>query len=468
MTWLRSLAQVSCLAACLFASTAFAAAPKAAAPAKSNPTAEAMGVLKANCLSCHNEKKKKGGLMLTSRESLLKGSDEGPVLMPGKPDRSRLIQVLATSADPHMPPKKQLADAQIRALRKWVQQGAAWDAVALSEFTEPLRPVTLGRLPVSYHPVLALALAPDGNRLAAACGNQVVIYDLAHTNHPVLTRLAVQPDAVQSLDWSSDNHWLAAGAFRRLTVWDTGDFPQSTTVTNGLRDRISAVRFLPDSKTLLAADGSTGQAGTVLVLEVPSGKLMNSWSAHTDTIFDFSVSRDGKLLATAGGDKLVKIWDLSTRKEISRLEGHTAQVMGVAFNTNSTQLVSAGADKQLKVWDLTTRERIITLGNHTAALNAVSWSPRGDAIVAVNDTGVTFRYTDLKAHTGAQSSDSATQRQVGTAADALYCVITDSTGERIFAGSHDGTVHIWNQGGKQLARLKVHEQSSEPIATNAR
>src|SRR5258706_9022254 len=44
-------------------------------------TAQAMSVLRMNCLNCHNDEKKKGGLRLTSRENALKGSDNGPVLV---------------------------------------------------------------------------------------------------------------------------------------------------------------------------------------------------------------------------------------------------------------------------------------------------------------------------------------------------------------------------------------------------
>src|SRR5436309_1991931 len=58
-----------------------------AAPAKEIATSslarEAMQLLKAECFSCHNEKKKKGGLVLTSRESLLTGNESGPAAEPG-------------------------------------------------------------------------------------------------------------------------------------------------------------------------------------------------------------------------------------------------------------------------------------------------------------------------------------------------------------------------------------------------
>jgi mono/diheme cytochrome c family protein len=89
-------------------------APRAASASSDGANVAAMRLLKAECFSCHNQEKKKGGLVLTSRERLLEGGDSGVVVVPRKPDESMLMKVLATEADPHMPPKKQLTDAQVK------------------------------------------------------------------------------------------------------------------------------------------------------------------------------------------------------------------------------------------------------------------------------------------------------------------------------------------------------------------
>src|SRR6185436_12513862 len=107
------------------------------------------------------------------------------VILPCKPEQSALFKALAPEADPHMPPKKQLSTNQIALVRKWIAVGAPWDEVALAKASAP-REVKLGELPASYRPVLALALSPDGTRLAIGRGNQVIIHDVAVTNFPVL------------------------------------------------------------------------------------------------------------------------------------------------------------------------------------------------------------------------------------------------------------------------------------------
>src|SRR5688572_14464220 len=93
--------------------------------------ATAMHLLKARCFSCHNEKKAKGGLVMTSHEKLLKGGENGEVVVPGQPENSPLIASLAADADPHMPPKKQLSGEDIATLSVWIKGGADWDAQAL-------------------------------------------------------------------------------------------------------------------------------------------------------------------------------------------------------------------------------------------------------------------------------------------------------------------------------------------------
>src|SRR6187397_2908310 len=82
--------------------------------------AQVMGLLKSNCISCHNAEKHKGGLSLESREAALKGGENGAAFVPGKAEKSALITSLAEDGDPHMPPKKQLADKYVDVLKSWV------------------------------------------------------------------------------------------------------------------------------------------------------------------------------------------------------------------------------------------------------------------------------------------------------------------------------------------------------------
>ena len=77
-------------------------------------------VVDRQCVKCHGPLEKKGGLELDTPAAVLKGGREGPVLVPGHPETSKLILALSPEADPHMPPKKQISEAEISVLRAWV------------------------------------------------------------------------------------------------------------------------------------------------------------------------------------------------------------------------------------------------------------------------------------------------------------------------------------------------------------
>jgi len=215
------------------------------------------------------------------------------------------------------------------------------------------------------------------------------------------------------------------------------------------------------------ADGVQTQSGFLRLCSIADHKVVASWRAHDDTIFDMDLSRDGKQLVTAAGDKLIKLWDLASRKELARLEGHAAQVLCVAFNSNATQVASGGADKQLRIWDIETRHVTSSLGKHSAAVTAVAWPGDGKTIVAGTDAGAAFTYKNLKAHTGRETSESGDERKLGETGDAVLCLAAATDAMRIFAGSHEGIVQVWSGEGKLLAKLEDGRRPGGRDATTA-
>src|SRR4051812_48224134 len=83
-------------------------------------------VLAERCYECHSaDKKQKGGLSLDTRAATLKGGDTGPALTAGDPEKSLLIEAIRYgNHDLQMPPKKRLADREVKALEQWVKMGA--------------------------------------------------------------------------------------------------------------------------------------------------------------------------------------------------------------------------------------------------------------------------------------------------------------------------------------------------------
>jgi uncharacterized membrane protein len=106
-------------------------APPPAAPA-GEPTvyaARIVPILTRSCVSCHNPHKIKGGLRLDTYAQLLRGGENGPVVVPWRPQDSELFTRITLPADDddHMPSngKNPLSPAEIKLIERWIAAGAS-------------------------------------------------------------------------------------------------------------------------------------------------------------------------------------------------------------------------------------------------------------------------------------------------------------------------------------------------------
>ncbi|HMF15218.1 MAG TPA: DUF1549 domain-containing protein, partial [Gemmataceae bacterium] len=100
-------------------------------------------VLIDQCLKCHGGEKTRSGFDLSSRESLLKGGDNGLAIVPGNSKDSRLVKLVTHSEEPHMPSKgAKLSDPQIGNIVAWIDLGAPYDK-PLIEKTAAKKPMKI-------------------------------------------------------------------------------------------------------------------------------------------------------------------------------------------------------------------------------------------------------------------------------------------------------------------------------------
>jgi mono/diheme cytochrome c family protein len=125
--------------AVLFAALATSFAPLSVSgetPAERHFTDKVKPLLGSRCISCHGPDKVKGALRLDSRAATLKGGDNGPAVVPGKPSESLLLHaVMHAKKDLEMPPKEKLTTNDIAVFRRWIEEGAPWPEISTNAAT---------------------------------------------------------------------------------------------------------------------------------------------------------------------------------------------------------------------------------------------------------------------------------------------------------------------------------------------
>ena len=132
-----------------------------------------------HCFECHAAKKQEGDLRLDSAKALLKGTDNGPVVVPGKPAESKIIEAIRQTGELKMPPKEKekLSDAAIATLTKWVEIGVPWPDNPALKSPDALSPEEVAKSHWSFRPVQRPS--PPAVKDEAACRNGVDRFILA-------------------------------------------------------------------------------------------------------------------------------------------------------------------------------------------------------------------------------------------------------------------------------------------------
>ncbi len=394
-------------------------------------------ILQKNCFACHDAKKKKGKLEMTTFEAFRKGGSKDDPIAAGKSKESLLIDLLISKGKDRMPPLDAgdaLKPEQIAIIAKWIDDGAKLDA-GLDAKADLVRELRVRFVPpqpfVSYKfPALinALAFTPDGKR-------------------------------------------LVVGGNHELTVWDvqTGKIARRVFTR---AERAHAMAFLPDGK-LVVAGGRPGQEGDVRIYNLDAGTAKDFGGAPSvdgvndkavmlkeliqveDSILALAVSNDGAKIAAGGTDRMVRVFDVATGKTEHAVENHADWILGVAFTPDGKALVTASRDKTAKVWDLANKESLLTFPDHQNIVNNVAMTPDGVfGLSAGEDGSIRIWQATDKAKAIGKATKSMTGHGKAVFRLASYA---DMKNPLVASCSADMTVRLWNPvAGTALKTLSGH------------
>ena len=296
-------------------------------------------VLRSYCSGCHNDKDIEGKLSVETYAQLRKGGeDHAEPVKPGDADGSFLIRSIEGKEKPKMPPKDepQLPEAEKAMLRKWVAAGAPGPAVDVS--------------------ILKTMTVPK----VAAAG---------------------QEKPVTAAAYSADGKWLALARTGIIEIRDAATDAVKTTIP-GWPGKVNAVHFTADGSQLIMAGGIAGLTGVAQLREAGSGALVREFGGHADVLYEAELSPDGKMLATAGYDRAIKLWNVADGALLRTIDVHKGAVFDLAWHPGGKVLASASADETVKLWRVPDGVRLDTLNQPQGEMASVLFTLDGEHIIA--------------------------------------------------------------------------------------
>lgn len=283
------------------------------------------------------------------------------------------------------------------------------------------------------------SLAMSANGTEVATGGVDGFVRIWNTTSGRLVRvLSGHRGSVDALGFSQDGRYLISGAADSTArVWDLTS-GRTIHVIEGFKGSVRGVAIGPGNRFVVTADGL---GGTTALWDTSSWRVIRSYRPplHSQIPVDLALSPNGRLVATAGNDGNIRLWDFVANTKPRVLSGHINAVAGVAFSPNGKLLASGGFDDTGRLWNVATGKQLRVYTGHRGIVYSVAFSPDGLTLATAADDGTT-RLWAVTSETRAVRRV-LRPRKLGIAALAAIAVSPDS--KDVVAAGPDGVVHAW-------------------------
>jgi WD40 repeat protein len=243
----------------------------------------------------------------------------------------------------------------------------------------------------------------------------------------------------------------------------------------GHEDVIASVSYSPDGRRLASASWD----GIIKIWDAATGHVIRTLTGKSP-IFALVVHPDGTQLASAGSDRAVTLWDAATGQVIRTFSGHNRTIRELAFSRDGKLLASSSADGTIKLWDASAGSMIRTLADHRANEGGqIAFSPDGKALASAGGGEPTVRIWNLAtgqldrtlrddaspAANIARGPDGKTLAGVERPAMARHRkpVLFSPDGKILASGTEDGTIMLRDASTGSLVRILRDHHNLDPV-----